>query len=110
MNKLFKNKRLQFALAVAWFITCFVVIRINPIETADRIFRIALDSCYQNHLTTNKELVDGCIKTAENEYRELLEVTSAQIIDMFILFILPIVFILLLIYLVRWINNYKYSE
>ena len=105
MNKLFKNKRLQFALAVTWLITCFIVIRINPIETADSIFRISLDSCYQNHSFTNNELVDGCIKTAENDYRKLLEVTSAQIIDIFILFILPIIFTILLIYLVRWINN-----
>ena len=110
MHKLLKNKRLHFVLAVIWLITCFIVIRVNPIETADKIFRIYLASCFQNYSIKNKELVDGCIEAAKNDYRELLEVTNAQLIDMFILFIVPIIFTLMFIYLVRWINKYKYNE
>lgn len=103
--KLLKNKRLYFVLAVLWFLACFLFIRNAAIKTADKLLDIDMKSCYgRADIATHKT----CVDEAMASYVEFLKITNDQISDIIFLFLLPIIVILLLVGVIKWIGNYKY--
>lgn len=102
----FKNKRLQFVLVVAWLIACFIFIRIEPVGSAKEMLNLSLSNCYE----FNKSLYSTCTDDAIENYSRSLKITKMHLVDLAALFLIPIILIMLLVYLVRWINNYKVDE
>jgi hypothetical protein len=104
-STLLKNKRLHFVLMVLWSFACFIIIRYEPVKTADTLLKIDMTSCYERE---NHAQVKSCVNGAMEHYRELLEITNSQVIDMFALFLFPIIVLLVLAAVIKWIGNYKY--
>ena len=99
--EIFKNKRLQFVLAVIWLIASFLIVRIGIIKAAEHHLQLSLAVCYQN------EGLQDCVDKAFETHSKLIQVTLLQLLDMFALFIAPFIFIIVSISLIKWINNYK---
>ena len=104
--RLLKNKRLHFVLCFLWLIASFFIIRYEPVKTADRKLHIDMTSCYQRENFENK----SCVNDAMFNYRDALEITNYQIIDIFALFAIPIILLLVLAVVIKWIGNYKHKS
>ena len=99
--EILKNKRLQFVLAITWLIASFLIVRINVMKATDTVLQLSLANCYKYE--GKKE----CIDNAFNIYSKINQITLLQLLDMFVLFVAPIIFIIVLTYLIKWINNYN---
>lgn len=103
--RLLKNKRLHFVIAALWLITCFFIVRNDAIKTADKLLDIDMKYCYgRADIATHK----SCVDEAMASYVDFLKITNEQLSDIFFLFLLPIIVILLLVGVIKWIGNYKY--
>ena len=96
-----KNKRLQFVFAVIWLIASFLIVRIEIIKAAKQHLQLSLAVCYQ------KEGLQDCVDKAFEINSKLNQISLLQLLDIFALFIAPIIFIICIVRLVKWINNYK---
>lgn len=101
--KILNNKRLHLVFILTWLVASFFIVRIPAINSADDIYRITLSTCYQHQ---SKLLTDNCVANASDDYRKLLEISNAQLFDMLVTFLIPIVLIFFILTIVKWINNY----
>jgi hypothetical protein len=102
--EIFKNKRLQFVLAVVWLISSYLIVRTQVVNAANAFFSVSASVCMQNR---ENVVFSDCIDAATKQFSKLYKVTEIQLIDAFMLFITPIIFIICIVRLVKWINNYK---
>jgi hypothetical protein len=102
--EILKNKRLQFVLAVIWLIASFIIVRTQVVNAAKVALSVSSYACTQN---TENVVFSECMDAATKQFSNLYKVTELQLIDAFLLFITPIIFIICIVRLVKWINNYK---
>ena len=102
--EILKNKRLQFVLAVIWLIASFLIVRTHVVNAAKVALSVSSYACTQN---TENVVFSDCMDAATKQFSKLYKVTELQLIDAFLLFITPIIFIFLAVSLVKWINKYN---
>ena len=102
--EILKNKRLQFVLAVVWLISSYLIVRIQVVNAANAFFSVSSSVCMQNR---ENIVFSDCIDAATKQFSKLYKVTDIQLIDAFMLFITPIIFIICIVRLIKWINNYN---
>jgi hypothetical protein len=102
--EILKNKRLQFVLAVIWLIASFLIVRTQVVNAAKVVLSVSSYACTQN---TENVVFSDCMDAATKQFSKLYKVTELQLIDAFLLFITPIIFIICIVRLVKWINNYN---
>ena len=100
----FKNKRLQFVLAVIWLVVSFIIVRAKVVNAAKVFLSVSSYACTQKIEYGN---FSDCMDVADKKFAQLYKVTEIQLIDTFMLFIAPIILIILTLSLVKWIKNYK---
>jgi hypothetical protein len=100
--KLLRNKRLHFVLYFLWLIASFFIIKRNAFNIAYDALQFDIANC--NFKFSIAE-VQSCIDEARDFYNESLATTPTQLIDTITLFIIPIVLLLVLAAVIKWIRN-----
>jgi hypothetical protein len=104
-QKIVANKRLHFVLAVLWLIASFFTVRAFAYYLAYDSLQFDIAAC---KFKDSHSEYSVCNDNAWSFYRQSLEITLAQLIEMFVLFITPILLVLLLAALIKWIGNYEH--
>jgi hypothetical protein len=102
--EILKNKRLQFVLAITWLIASFLIVRTQVVNAAKVVLSLSTSACTQN---VDNVAFSDCMDAATKQFSKLYKITELQLIDTFLLFITPIILIIVIASLIRWINNYK---
>lgn len=104
--EILKNKRLQFVLAVIWLVTCFLIVRTQHSEIAFESYERNIANCY-GYAGDKFFHNESCINAASSKLEAALKITSDDLGSTLFLFITPIIFIIVFVRLIKWINNYQ---
>lgn len=103
--KILKNKRFIFVALIIWLLISFFKIRYEVLKSADIYYKLISNSCFS---MDNKIDSDICLDELSNDYADMISITQGQIIDTFILFLVPIIILYIIYRIILWISKYKY--